>query len=329
MELCGRVLCGPVMATMRRRLEARTSSGLGSSCRAWLAAALASRRGAWLAAALVAAPLGSIVCTPLAACGGATAAREPSAVGRADSTNAAGTASPPELPSTPEKAAPAELTVSEASDLGSRCAPILGRLVAGHEAGIAELDRLYAANPSAAGIEAQAVAKGVEKLASSGLDAADEARCKELFEKQERRAIFLHEPAESEARLAVENCVRRVDAAYGKKTMTFEEGSGDSPRQGPFCPDDFPVPPALSQLPYKSTSSDWDTPAWRCLELGMRGEQRVQLEYLAPVGGREFSCAARYLPRQGGAPIEIVRGGRQGDDGRLGIQPKATKRRMK
>ncbi|MBN4050441.1 hypothetical protein JYT28_01700 [Desulfobulbus sp. AH-315-M07] len=45
--------------------------------------------------------------------------------------------------------------------------------------------------------------------------------------------------------------------------------------------------------------------------------------------GDEFSCIARYLPRQGGAPIELSRGGTVDDEGVLQIGKKTLKQRMK
>lgn len=225
----------------------------------------------------------------------------------------------------PEKTPPADLSASEKAQLSGACMPLLTAMIEGEALGMHALDdALRDGIPDADGV-GLAVAKTRVKNSTEGLSPSEHAACLMLFEKQEVRKLFEHDPAEADARGAVETCVKRVEAAYGKQSLTFGEDA-DKAAQGPFCPDDFPVPLKLSQLPYASTKEDWDTPAWRCLQFGLRGTQRVQVEYSAPRSSAEFNCTARYLPRQGGGPVEVARGGKQGPDGRLMLAVKAQKR---
>ncbi|MEM9693468.1 MAG: hypothetical protein AAGA56_13045, partial [Myxococcota bacterium] len=129
-------------------------------------------------------------------------------------------------------------------------------------------------------------------------------------------------------------CTKRVYESFGKQNLSFEMGAGSrpgagGPPQGPFCPDDFPVPTSLGELPYKSSTEDWTNDTWTCLKFGLRTEQHFQMEYAAPVGENKFDCIARFVPRKGGAPWEIVRGGYINGDNELEIAKKALKRRMK
>jgi hypothetical protein len=122
--------------------------------------------------------------------------------------------------------------------------------------------------------------------------------------------------------------VTRVHATAGKRDNYDMGGTGTaSAGAAPFCPEDFPVPASLKDLPYKSTASDWDTEAWKCLGFGLRVKQSFQIEYSAPYGTNDFQCIARFLPRQGGAPIELIRGGKIAD-GELLIEKEVTTRRM-
>jgi len=41
-------------------------------------------------------------------------------------------------------------------------------------------------------------------------------------------------------------------------------------------------------LPYKSTKDDWDTPAWRCQQFGLRPKQHFQLAYIADPSTNRF-----------------------------------------
>jgi hypothetical protein len=226
------------------------------------------------------------------------------------------------------KPGPDAPTDAEKAELSGTCSPLLTAMIEGEAAALRVLDdALRDAKPDA---EELALKVAQDRVAKSreGLGAAEHQRCLVLFEKQQRRKQFEHDPAEGEARMVVDSCIKRADAVYGKQTMAFDEG-GQSLQQGPFCPDDFPVPQKLSQLPYQSTKEDWEAPAFRCLQFGLRMKQNVQFEYSAPRGSSEFHCIARFLPRQGGAPIEVVRGGKQGPEGQLLLEPKASVRRMK
>lgn len=227
----------------------------------------------------------------------------------------------------PEKSGPPELAASEKSELSSTCSPLLTAMIEGESQGLAILDgglRDGAAEPDEPAV---AAALARVKQSPEGLSSAEHQRCLALFEKQQRRKQFEHDPAEAEARAAVDRCVKSVESAYGKQSMSFDEGGG-AVAQGPFCPDDFPVPQKLAQLPYQSTKGDWDTPAWRCLQFGLRTKQQIQVEYSAPIGAHEFTCAARYYPRQGGAPVEYFRGGKQGPEGQLLLAPKMMRRKL-
>ncbi len=260
------------------------------------------------------------------------------ACGPAQTAETPGTSAPAEtkapvadVPVTPEKTAPPDVSDDEKKELAGTCAPLTTAMIESDSAAIHALDDALRDDLKGEGADDKALAVGLEKLkkAREGLSPGDEGRCLRLFEKQERRKLFDHEPAEEEARAVVDTCIKRVDAVYGKQTMAFDMGGERAPQQGPFCPDDFPVPPKLSQLPYKSNKTDWDTPAFRCLQFGLRVEQRVQFEYNAPINSDEFTCIARYLPRKGGAPVEIFRGGKRDAEGHLLLAPKQMRRRMK
>jgi len=260
----------------------------------------------------------------LAACAGRAAPQAP------DSESAAAPSAKAladELVVAPVKPAPSDLSSSEKAELSGTCNPLLTAMIEGEALGMHALDDAFRdgnADPDAVGLLA-----ALERVKKSpeGLSPAEHQRCTALFEKQQRRKQYDHEPAEAEARSAVDACVKRVEAVYGKQSMAFDDGS-PAVAQGPFCGDDFPVPMKLSQLPYQSTKEDWDQPTWRCLQFGLRTKQRVQVEYLAPIGSTEFTCIGRYLPRQGGAPVELYRGGKQGAEGQLLLQPKIQKRPM-
>ena len=259
----------------------------------------------------------------LAACAGKPAAETPAAPGAAAP---AALHRVDELVIVPEKAAPEGLSAAEKGELSGPCMPLFTAMIEGEALGMRALDdamRDGVADADGAGVVA---ASARVKKTTEGLAPADHQRCVGLFERQQLRKQFDHDPAEAEARAVVDTCVKRVEAVYGKQSMAF----GDSAKsiQGPFCPDDFPVPVTLAELPYQSTKTDWDTPAWRCLQFGLRSKQRVQVEFSAPIGSGEFTCTGRYRPRQGGAPIEFVRGGKQGPEGQLLLSPKMSKRRM-
>lgn len=260
----------------------------------------------------------------LAACGtkDAPGAKAPEATAAATPSAAV-----EEIPSTPEKPTPEDLTAAEKGELSGTCNPLLTAMIEGEAAAIRALDDGFRDGKSDADAAALVPALERGKRSSEGLGAADHQRCLALFEKQLKRKLFEHEPAESEARAVVDSCMKRVEAVYGKQSMAFDEGA-PAVRQGPFCPDDFPVPAKLGDLPYQSKKDDWDTPAFRCLQFGLRAKQFVQFEYAAPIGSNEFTCIGRYLPRKGGVAVEVVRGGKQGPGGELLLQPKTIVRRM-
>jgi hypothetical protein len=232
-----------------------------------------------------------------------------------------------DLPVAPMKTPPPDVSAAEKSELSGTCAPLLTAMIEGEAAAIRSLDDAFRDGKSDADDAALAVAMERAKRSSEGLAPSEHQRCLALFETQARRKLFDHEPAESEARAVVDSCVKRVEAVYGKQSMAFDEGAPQV-RQGPFCPDDFPVPAKLTDLPYQSKKDDWDTPAFRCLQFGLRAKQYVQFEYASPLGSGEFTCIGRFRPRQGGAPVEVVRGGKQGPGGELLLQPKISVRRM-
>ena len=241
-------------------------------------------------------------------------------------------ASSVDVPVTPKKEGPPALSESETSEIAGKCNLIEPDMYDANKQALAtlqaELDKGTADDAAEkAGLEA---GTKMLKEKAKGLDASDLSRCTELFVKRTKFNLFEYEPAEEVARDAVKSCVTRVNATVGKHNMSYDMGgSGDATAaSGPFCPDDFPVPPSLKDLPYKSSSDDWDTPAWKCLSFGLRVKQNFQIEYSAPYGTNEFQCIARFLPRQGGAPIELVRGGKVGD-GELLVEEEIKKRRMK
>lgn len=262
-----------------------------------------------------------------AACGGAA----PVAPTSAAPTNMAAEPTPAEAAEefvvTPEKAGPEAPTDAEKAELSGVCSPLLTAMIEGEAAALTTLDTALRDSTPDAEEVALKVALDRVKKSREGLTEAEHQLCLVLFEKQQRRKQFEHDPSEGEARMVVDSCIKRVEAVYGKQTMSFDEGNVGA-RQGPFCPDEFPVPQKLSELPYQSTKDDWESPAFRCLQFGLRMKQHVQFEYNSPIGSGEFRCIARYLPRQGGAPFEVIRAGKQGSEGQLLLEPKATLRRM-
>jgi hypothetical protein len=275
-------------------------------------------------------PVGTLIvlCT---ACGGS---RAPALAAGAEAARAGAEARPAEeAPLAPEKPAPPALTGSEKSELAERCAPIEPDMYEAEKHALATLE-IALGSAKAPDAEARAHAAGLEKLrAQPSLSAAELERCKKLFEKKLTRALFDFEPAEKTARETLDACVRRVGAAYGKKRMRFDEGERAAAElaasYGAFCPDDFPVPAKLADLPYKSKAEDWDTPAWRCLAFGLREEQLFQIEYRVAPDRKSFACIARFLPRQGGAAVELVRDGTVAESGELVLSQKSVKQRMK
>jgi acyl-coenzyme A thioesterase PaaI-like protein len=250
------------------------------------------------------------------------------ASGAATAGPAAGAAAIPVRPLDP---APPALAEAEAKELGGQCALIEPEMYDAHKVALGAIDQALRTGTPAAKAESDALAKGIEALAKSGgmLTGAERKRCADLFAKREAGVLFEFEPAEEEARAVVDTCVKRVEAVFGKEKLSFDVGGGDrGPSQGPFCPDDLPVPGSLADLPYQSNKDDWDTPAWRCLQFGLRLKQQVQVEYIAPRGEGVFTCVARLLPRHGGAPVELYRGGKVSDEGVLLLAPKTEKRRL-
>lgn len=236
------------------------------------------------------------------------------------------------VPVTPQKEGPPALSDGEAAELAGKCAPIEPDLYEAGKAGIAALEAaLLDKTPSeAAEDKGRQAALAYMEGKNGGMDSAGFGRCMELFGKQMKRRLFDFEPHEQEARMTVDSCVKRAVAAFGKQSTVIDMGgSGSSTAQGPFCPDDFPVPADLGDLPYKSKGEDWETPTWKCLQFGLRTLQNYQVEYAAPVGSSEFVCITRFLPRQGGAPVELLRGGKMNAEGELSVADKIQKRRMK
>lgn len=237
-----------------------------------------------------------------------------------------------DVPVTPEKQGPAGLDASDKAEIGGKCNLIEPDMYDANKQALLVLqEELTKGTPDDAA-EKAGLDAGMKMLKekAKGLDATDMSRCVQLFEKQTKRAMFDYEPAEQVARDAVKACVTRVNATVGKNNMSYDMGGSGKATSGsgPFCPDDFPVPPSLSDLPYTSKSDDWETPAWKCLGFGLRVEQNFQIEYAAPFGTNEFQCIARFLPRQGGAPFELIRGGKIVDR-ELVVEKNLRKQRMK
>ena len=261
------------------------------------------------------------------ACGGSS---QKKADGAEDGAEEGSAAAEEDIPVTPLKPAPPGLSASEQKELAALCNPIEPLMYDAGKQAVATLEAELA--KGSADADKKALDAGLAMLKDNkGLGPDDQKRCLELFEKQQKLRIHEHEPAEGAARSAIKSCVERAAATFGKKSVDYDMGgTGEAAaEQGPFCPDDFPVPQSLKQLPYKSTSEDWNNNTWRCLSFGLRGEQAFQIEYSAPVGANEFNCIARYLPRQGGAPFELAQGGKVNAQGELLVAKKIVKRRMK
>lgn len=263
----------------------------------------------------------------LCACGGSS---QKNAAGAENAAEEGSATAEEDIPVTPLKPAPPGLSAAEQKELAALCSPIEPLMYDAGKQAIATVDAELAKGSADADKKALDAALAMLKDAK-GLGPDDQKRCFELFEKQQKLRIHEHEPAEGAARSAIKSCVERAAATFGKKSVDYDMGgSGEAVAdQGPFCPDDFPVPQSLKQLPYKSTSEDWNNNTWRCLSFGLRGEQAFQIEYSAPVGANEFNCIARYLPRQGGAPFELAQGGKVNEQGELMVAKKIVKRRMK
>ena len=260
--------------------------------------------------------------------GAATGAASPDGGDGDGTTTSGGT----EIPITPEKKGQPALSADEKKEMGATCNLIEPDHYDAGKKGLAALAAELDGGTASEAAEQKALTAALAHMEGKdgGLDGADVKRCNELFAKQLKGRLFAFEPAEEEARGTVSSCVKRVESVFGKDSMVVNMGgSGDAASHGPFCPDDFPVPASLADLPYKSSSDDWDTTTWKCLQFGLRVEQKVQLEYLSPRGSGEFHCIARFLPRQGGAPIELVRGGKVDEEGTLLIGEKTQRRRMK
>jgi len=269
----------------------------------------------------------SMACT-VVACGGASNdVSDPSDVSE---SSLAGVQD--DIPTTPRKEGPPPLSAKESSELAGKCNPIEPDLYEAGKAGMAALEAELSKGTASEAAEKAGLDAALDHMRdkNAGLSKDEHQRCLTLFGKQMRKRLFDFEPHEQVARGSVDSCVKRAVSAFGKESTVIEYGgsSGDT-SQGPFCPDDFPVPPSLNDLPYKSTSEDWDTPAWKCLSFGLRIEQHFQIEYAAPRTSGEFVCIARFLPRQGGAPIELLRGGKVNDDGELRVADKMQRRHMK
>ncbi len=261
-------------------------------------------------------------------CGGG-----PSSVEAPDGAGDGGEGAPVgSVPVTPQKEGPPALSDAEASELAGKCAPIEPDLYEAGKAGIAALEAALLDKTPSEAAEKQGLDAAVAYMQgkTGGMDGAGVSRCLELFGKQMKRRLFDFEPYEEEARMTVDSCVKRAVAAFGKQSTVIDMGgSGTAAAQGPFCPDDFPVPADLGDLPYQSKGEDWETPTWKCLQFGLRTLQHYQVEYTSPVGSSEFVCITRFLPRQGGAPIELLRGGKMNAEGELTVSDKIEKRRMK
>jgi hypothetical protein len=273
--------------------------------------------------------LPAVVLLSLAAgCGGTST--PPKNGGSAEQPDSGGGAE--NVPTKPERPAPPELGDDEKKDLGALCNLVEPDMYDAEKASLAALDAELAAGKSDDAAETIALETGVAQLAqkTGKLGKPDAERCAAIFEKRTRRRLYDHDPTEEAARDTVEACVKRAVATFGKQSLSYDEGAGPGAApQGPFCPDDFPVPPSLNDLPYTSKGEDWESPTWKCLQFGLRTEQKFQLEYSAPAGKREFHCIARFLPRQGGAPVELRRGGTVDGEGVLQVAENIVKSRMK
>jgi hypothetical protein len=233
----------------------------------------------------------------------------------------------------PERPAPPELGDDDKKDIGGLCNMVEPDMYDAEKQALATLDDELGAGTGGDAAEQKALDAAVTAFATKAakLGKTEAARCAAIFEKRTKRRLYDHDPTEEAARDTVDACVKRVVATFGKQTASYDMGGGTEGggAQGPFCPDDFPVPQSLRDLPYTSKAEDWESATWKCLSFGLRAAQAFQLEYSAPAGANEFHCIARYLPRQGGAPIELRRGGKVGSDGGLVVAEKIVKTRMK
>jgi hypothetical protein len=232
----------------------------------------------------------------------------------------------------PRDKAPPPLGDEDKRMLGGRCAAIEPVLYDAHKQALFALDVGLTKGDANDAAEKAALdaAMAYAKDRREGMAADAHERCLALFQKHERRRLFDHEPAIDEARITIDSCVRRAAAAFGSDRMVFATGDAAGvTQQGPFCPDDDPVPMSLNDLPYKSNKDDWDTPTWRCLKFGLRTLQRFQLAYIADPESNRFDCVARIMPRHGGTPLELSRGGKMDKKGELTVSRKLVSRKMK
>ena len=265
----------------------------------------------------------------VSACGAATPSAGTPDESGGDGSTAGGGA---DVPVSPLKEGPPPPSDAENSEYSATCNPIEPDHYDAGKVGMSTLQNELVAGTASEAAEKKALAAALKAMEgkTGGLGGSDVTRCNALFGIKMKRRLFDHEPWEADARGSVDSCVKRVVAAFGKESMVVDMGgAADVASHGPFCPDDFPVPESLTDLPYKSEGADWDTPTWKCLEFGLRSEQNYQIEYSAPRGENMFACIARFLPRQGGTPIEIIRGGKVNEEGELLVSEKIKKRRMK
>jgi len=262
-------------------------------------------------------------------CGAASSspARDPSAAGAAASE---ASAAPSATLQAPE--GPPALTANEKKEMAGSCSPIEEQLYEALKAAKRTVGERWTEEPNAAKLDEQALAAGLKLLAEPGvLSPAEHKRCVELFTKNARHELFAFEPAEEQARASLHSCARSVDRTYGSQKMSIDVSAtpGSGAAAGPrFCYDAGPVPESLTELPYQSTPEDWDTEEWRCLQFGLRTEQRFQIEYgTDETAAQWYECIARYLPRQGGPAVELTRRGKVGEDGRL-MHSKNVKRKL-
>jgi len=231
------------------------------------------------------------------------------------------------VPMTPRREAPPKLTDAEKGTLGSRCGNIEPELYDAHKKAQQKLTELLEMDRTAEGQEEIALEAGLELLTKpmQGMSQSDHDVCVTLFKKDSLRKMFHFDPIDGAARSTLSACVKRVMGVFGKGQLSLGDGAGAA--RGPFCPGDFPVPLSLEDLPYESSADDWDSPTWKCLKFGLRAQQNFQFEYSSE--GSAFACIARYLPRQGGAPIELIRDGGVNDEGVLQVSKKTRRQRMK
>lgn len=197
----------------------------------------------------------------------------------------------PALASAP---APKPLTKDEQKTLETTCRPLVDAVM--------EIVRKTGKGSELAAL--RTIAENPPKMPIANLP-----ECVALFERALRG--YLQAAVEVEATTVT----RRM--ALGMASAFAESGT--------LCPStERPVPARLENVlsgPYRSTSADWQTPTWKCLQIDLTDQtQRFQYEVRTDAAAKSFEIVARGSPGQDDRVVELVQRGTI-KDGNLELGP--------